>query len=325
MVSFDASVRKVDRAPLFIGLALLGLLSFCGASTGWAADEESGASYRWFNDGTSCRIPVSLIEPGKGFLQELERGSREALAISASEEMALGRGLAEMVSQHAGAALSRRSDLAAYVRSVGESLVSHVKRDGIEYSFAVLESDQPNAFAMPGGFVYVTTSFLRHSIENEAQLAGVLAHEIAHVDRRHTVAVYQAMKKLPGGQSQDIGKLMGTFMRMPVSQAHEKEADLGGIEIMIRAGYSPFQTVRFLESLPSKESVRTQPPPVGDPGAMLDYMVRGGLEELEESQSSHPQPAHRACRLKRALYRARDELSGKSFVVGRSRYLQKTR
>jgi len=268
---------------------------------------------------------VSLIAPGKGLLRELERGSREALAISASEEMALGKGLAEMVAQHAGGALSRRGGLADYVRSVGASLVLYTKRDGISYTFAVLESDQENAFAMPGGFIYVTTSFLRQRVENEAQLAGVLAHEIAHIDRRHTVAVYQAMKKLPGGQAQDIGKLMGTFMRMPVSQAHEEEADLGGIEIMMRAGYSPFQTVRFLDSLPSKASVRTQKPPVGDPAAMLDFMVRGGLEELEESQSSHPQPAHRACRLKRALHRARDELAGKSFIVGRTRFQQKVR
>lgn len=88
---------------------------------------------------------------------------------------------------------SPKNDLGAYVIVVGRNLAKYSTRPEIPWTFAVIQNDTPNAFSSPGGYVVVTTGLLK-KMTNEAQLAGVLAHEIGHVVHRHSIKRYQSAK-----------------------------------------------------------------------------------------------------------------------------------
>ncbi len=87
-----------------------------------------------------------------------------------------------------------KTDLHAYVNKLGKSLAINSARPYIDWKFVVIDDPAVNAFSAPGGYVMVTTGLLK-TVENEAQLAGVLAHEIGHVVHRHAITVYQKTKK----------------------------------------------------------------------------------------------------------------------------------
>lgn len=88
---------------------------------------------------------------------------------------------------------SPKNDLTAYVSIVGRNLAKYSTRPEIAWTFAVIENDTPNAFSAPGGYVVVTSGLLR-KMTNEAQLAGVLAHEIGHVVLKHSLKRYRSAK-----------------------------------------------------------------------------------------------------------------------------------
>jgi peptide deformylase len=86
-----------------------------------------------------------------------------------------------------------KTDLTAYVNRIGKTLASSSARPGLDWTFVVLESDTPNAFSAPGGYVFITTGMIG-AVENEAQLAAVLGHEIGHVTGRHAMTAYSKTK-----------------------------------------------------------------------------------------------------------------------------------
>ena len=88
---------------------------------------------------------------------------------------------------------SAKNELAAYLAVVGRNLAKYSTRPDISWTFTVIENDTPNAFSAPGGYVFLTTGLLKN-ITNEAQLAGVVAHEIAHVTLRHSILRYRESK-----------------------------------------------------------------------------------------------------------------------------------
>ena len=96
----------------------------------------------------------------------------------------------------------QRTDLNRYVNLVGKGLASFSSRPSIDWTFAVLDSSTPNAFSAPGGYVFVTTGMLKQ-LENEAQLAAVLGHEIGHITGRHALTSYQQAK---GKTCSDLNK-----------------------------------------------------------------------------------------------------------------------
>lgn len=95
-----------------------------------------------------------------------------------------------------------KTDLTLYVNRIGKTLASASARPGLDWTFVVLESETPNAFSAPGGYVFITTALIGQ-VENEAQLAGILAHEIAHITERHAMKAYTSAKS-----SSCVGALM---------------------------------------------------------------------------------------------------------------------
>jgi len=190
-------------------------------------------------------------------------GERELRLISVDQEVAMGQEAAPEFEKEFGGKLANET-LQSYVREVGGRVASKSDRQNVTYEFALLASDVPNAFALPGGKTYVTAG-LMEIMTNERQLAAVLGHEITHVAAAHSVDQLQKamgmelLAKLAGtaiggskGEAAEAGaKVAGAMVGLKYSRKHEYEADQYGMLYLTRAGYSPWGMVELLERLAS--------------------------------------------------------------------------
>ena len=159
-----------------------------------------------------------------------------------------------------------------YVRRIGESLAANSDRPDIDYTFTVLDSPDINAFATPGGYIYVNRGLLAY-LDSEAELAGVLAHEIAHVTERHAsrqdwmgkgsnvasavvgiLAAISTGSGAVGNVTQDAANMAGTAMVRGYGRDMELEADREGARFMHKTGYDPQAMVEILGALKDQES-----------------------------------------------------------------------
>lgn len=159
--------------------------------------------------------------------------------------------------------LYRNPRLKRYINDIGQRLAADSDRPDIPYTFQVVDSDQVNAFATMGGFVYVNTGLIL-AADNEAELASVIAHEIAHIAAQHAVKQMREMAIAQGlasaaGVDQNIAVRIGVelALRRPHSREAEYEADLLGMRNMAKAGYAPQATIDFLTKLMQKGSPPT--------------------------------------------------------------------
>jgi len=178
---------------------------------------------------------------------------------STEEEIALGR---EITGNLLGAApLVKNEALQKYVNSVGRWVASQSDRADLPWRFGVIESDDLNAFAAAGGYVVITKGLYR-KLNNEAQLAGVLGHEIGHVVKKHQLKVLQKQQLLnlgagflSGRLSKDnklVSQAIGSGAEISarsLDKSAEYEADRLGISYATRAGYDPFGLVDVLQGL----------------------------------------------------------------------------
>lgn len=177
------------------------------------------------------------------------------------EEIHFGREIAaRLLGQHK---MSGNVKLQKYVNLVGTSLTRNCSRPDLKFYFIVVESSEINAYSTPGGYVFVTTSLLE-KMANEAELAGVLAHEIAHVSGRHVVkeldlkgaekSAVSSIAALIGGASESVGiafsqavdKAVDLILRDGYKQVDEIQADVDAVMLAAFAGYNPSGFVTFL-------------------------------------------------------------------------------
>jgi predicted Zn-dependent protease len=204
--------------------------------------------------------------------------------ISEEEEVELGRGIAANV---LGAApLVRDDGLQRYVNQVGLWLAMHTDRADLPWRFGVIDSPSVNAFALPGGTVLITRG-LYDNLRDEGELAGVLAHEIAHVVERHQVkAIQKAMGRdfatemageAVGRSDNEIVRRFGSraftagteVLARGLDKQDEFQADQRGMVIAARAGYNPFGLAGVLQTLDTASAqdeavallFATHPPP----------------------------------------------------------------
>jgi predicted Zn-dependent protease len=180
-----------------------------------------------------------------------------------SYDKKLGAENALMVEQEMG--IYHHDSLSRLINAVGQKLVSRLKDNPFEFRFFLADSPEPNAFALPGGYVYVTRGILP-LIQTEDELAGIMAHEIAHVTERHSIK--QMKKGLIGGVLQIPGNLINTITRTRIgnilntpialsskafiskySRGHERDADTYGIQLAASAGYDARALADALERL----------------------------------------------------------------------------
>lgn len=178
---------------------------------------------------------------------------------SKEEEIALGR---EIAGNLLGAApLVKDAALQKYVNSVGRWVASQSERPDLPWRFGVIESDDINAFAAPGGYIMLTKGLYRR-LTNEAQLAGVLGHEIGHVVKKHQLKVLQKQQLLNIGagflsdkyakDNKMVSKAIGTGAEISarsLDKSAEYEADRLGLSYATRAGYEPYGLTEVLQTI----------------------------------------------------------------------------
>jgi len=156
------------------------------------------------------------------------------------------------------------SAMTAYVAAVGNRLVSNLESTPFTYQFLLVDDPIPNAFALPGGYVYVTRGLLA-LITSEDELAGVMAHEIIHVEKRHSIkqmktSILPGILSLPGNIVGAIDPNMGATINAPInaggslfmashSRKHETEADVDGVTLASKSGYDPHALKNILDRL----------------------------------------------------------------------------
>ena len=155
----------------------------------------------------------------------------------------------------------------AYVAAIGGRLAHHAGRPGLRYTFTVLNTPTVSAFAVPGGYIYVTRGLIALA-NSEAELAGVLAHEIGHIVARHTAQRYSRAVVAQLGTavlgavtgSREVGQLaqLGSELYLKsFSRKHEFEADTLGVKYLLATGYEPSAQALFLESLIQHKQLET--------------------------------------------------------------------
>lgn len=196
-------------------------------------------------------------------------GQRDLALISESEEIELGRKSDAEVRQQYG--VYADSALQAYVQQVGEKVATHSHRPGLRYHFTLLDSADVNAFALPGGYIYITRGILAY-LNSEAELAAVLGHEVGHVTARHSVRQYSAAMAasigynitalfLPPLQSktgQSLFNTLGGALLSGYGRDHELEADRLGAEYLARSAYDPQAMIGVIGVLKNQELFERQ-------------------------------------------------------------------
>src|SRR3989475_2982664 len=186
---------------------------------------------------------------------------------SLEKEIAIGKSLAQEVERSS--KLIDDPVVTEYVNRVGQNLVRNSDAK-VPFTIKVIDSDEVNAFALPGGFFYVNSGLILHAME-ESELAGVMAHEISHVTARHgtknatkgelmQLATIPLILLGPGGWA-GYGIYQGLNLAIPVtylkfSRDAEREADFLGLQYMYKAGYDPNSYVTFFERIQADEKRR---------------------------------------------------------------------
>lgn len=196
--------------------------------------------------------------------------------ISLETERSLGGGVAVQAFSQIG---KRHPDdaLQQYVNLVGRTVSANGIRPEVDYCFAVLESPTPNAFAGPGGYIFITTGALK-AMQDEAELAGVCAHEVAHITQKHMLQTYKrtaflgALSQTAAAFDKDAAKYgeivdvaTDTLFNKGLDQKFEYEADQVGVEIAALTGYDAGGLARFLRKLEAMSGAsggwfKTHPP-----------------------------------------------------------------
>ena len=218
-------------------------------------------------DGDTTKTTNTNKKPGDKKKDPEEIGNRDVGKgvnfYSLEKEIALGKQLAQEVERQA--KIIDDPIIAEYVNRVGQNLVRNSDAK-VPFTIKVLDSEEVNAFALPGGFFFVNSGLIL-AADNEAELAGVMAHEIAHVAARHatremTRANYANMASIPlifvgsWGVYEAASIAMNlalplTFMKF--SRGFEGEADYLGVQYMYKAGYDPQAYVSFFEKVKAQE------------------------------------------------------------------------
>jgi hypothetical protein len=207
--------------------------------------------------------------------------------------------------------------LHAYVNRIGQRLVNGIEGEKFPFTFKVVNDPSINAFALPGGPMYVHTGLIA-SADNEAQIAGVLGHEMGHVMLRH--GTNQASKanliQIPAMLAAGIfdnGGITGTLANLGIglgansvllkfSRTAENDADLYGARLVHRAGYNPVELARFFEKLEAES---------GKGGKVQEFFAShpnpgNRIKNIQDDMKFYPQKSYEGATLTPDLIRARE-------------------
>lgn len=235
-------------------------------------------------------------------------GEREISLIGEGQEIQMGQEAHPQILATMGAV--DNAALQRYVDRIGQGLAASSERPNLPWTFTVVDDPSVNAFAVPGGYIYVTRGILAQ-FASEAELAGVLGHEIGHVTARHSVSQMsrQQLQQLGLGIGSIFSNTVAQFgdvlqvglglLNLKYSRGDETESDELGIRYMVREGYEPDALAGVFQ--------------------MLDRVSGNDGGRVPEWQSTHPDPGNRASHIQQVI----SETPGASAAttVDRAEYL----
>jgi predicted Zn-dependent protease len=188
------------------------------------------------------------------------------LQMTDAEEQDLGKLVSEKIRERYG--VVQDANVTRYVSLVGLAMAQGSTRPALPWTFIVLDTDGVNAFAAPGGYVHITRGALA-LIQDEAQLAGVLAHEIIHVTEKHTIRAIQKSQAVQMGAAETLSGSSSLMQRAVTAtydnivdrgfgRADENEADEKGGAIANKTGYAPNGLIGFLTTLKERNKTETE-------------------------------------------------------------------
>lgn len=207
---------------------------------------------------------VRLPRATRAALASLAAAALAGCGISTQQEVQMGAQEAQQV--QAQLPMLNDAQVEQYVNSLGQQIASHTSRANLDWHFAVVNTDVVNAFALPGGYVYVNRGVLERA-SNMSELAGVLGHEIEHVVERHSVKQMEQMQGANVGvalactltnvcnsqAAQAAIQVGGTAVFAKFSRADEVQADEGGFRNLVAAGINPRGMLTFFQKLLAEE------------------------------------------------------------------------
>jgi predicted Zn-dependent protease len=238
-------------------------------------------------------------------------GKKEFMLVTEQDEISLGKQADQEVGQTYG--IYENPALSNYVNGIGQSISKNTQRPNNEYHFKVLDTPVINAFAVPGGYVYVTRGILAY-MNDEAELAGVIGHELGHENARH---IAQQMSRQQVAQlglgvgmilSEDFRKYAGLaqfgvgMLFLKFSRDNERQADDLGVEYGSKSGYDTYRMASFFQT--------------------LERVNPGGSSGLPDWFSTHPNPENRVAAVNNKTAEWRQKLDRTQYAVKRDDYLK---
>lgn len=239
-------------------------------------------------------------------------GKPQLAMVSEAQEVSMGREAAQQAAQQIG--LYEDAELQAYVSRLGKELAAQSERPNLPWSFQVVDDPSVNAFALPGGFIFVTRGLMTH-LTSEAELVSVLGHEIGHVTGRHSV------EQMSKAQLAQIGLVAGMILQPELARSYgdlaqtglgllflkygrddEREADDLGLRYLVAENYDPREMPQVFETL----------------RRVSEREAQGG--RVPGWMSTHPTPENRIERISSQVASLDRDFS--KATVGRERYLQ---
>lgn len=239
-------------------------------------------------------------------------GKKELMLVSTDQELAIGKNTDQQVIKQYG--IYPDEKLQAYLTKIGRKIAPYTHRPNLPYSFKVVDSDVINAFAVPGGYVYFTRGIFAY-LNDEAELAGVLGHEMGHVNARHSA------KQMSRAQLTQVGLGVGSIlsetfrkyagianagvqlMFLKFSRDDERQADELGVEYATKSGYDAKHMAEFFHT--------------------LDRMRPKDGSALPGWLSTHPDPKNRFTDVKKETETWQKKMPVKKFAINRNEYLRK--
>ena len=239
-------------------------------------------------------------------------GKKELMLMSESQEIQLGAQSDTQVIQTYG--LYPDAKLSTYISQIGQKLAKLSQRSNLTFHFRLLDSPVVNAFAIPGGYVYITRGILAY-LNNEAELAGVMGHEIGHVAARHSAKQYSKAQLAQLGLglayvfSENFRKYAGLanfgtqMLFLKFSRDYERQADALGVQYASKAGYDARQMAVFFQT--------------------LDRLTPSGQGALPYFLATHPNPKERIQNVRRLAQEWQRKLGKKQWKINRDAYLRR--
>lgn len=216
--------------------------------------------------GCALGLSACAINPATGQANIVTMSEKRELEIGAEEHAKVMQSMALLTDE----------ELNAYVNEVGQRLALVSDRPDLDFKFTIIDSPEINAFALPGGYVYINRGLLTY-LNSEAELAAVLGHEIGHITARHAVqqqsrgslarvasgvggvvAAVATGSGYIGSQIMDVGSLWAQAGLSGFGREHELEADTLGAEYLLRAGYNPQAVITVVTVLKNQEDFNTK-------------------------------------------------------------------